>query len=269
MREGVGMKLTKFFDESAIHAKQLVALHDAFEFSEKRTRSEWRDKLFDNGIVGWGKRAGVWRATSPDGKILIVGTDTKESFLTDLIDWRPMMLLYALTMMLAAIDKILHFATTSNRFVQLLKTGKLDSMMKNFPVSEAYGIAMKSRMRRGFGGKTKPRPANMIKEVVSSKLYESSFLAVKNLETICSANGESSIFKSYAEHLNRKGAEPLKERWRSICKKRNSLVHECNIVRTKISPKNIRFNPISSDELKKDIGFIEDFGKFLADKLEK
>src|SRR3989344_3185516 len=149
------MKLTAFFDESTIHAKQLVELHDALDFREKRTRSEWRDKLFNNGIVDWGKREGVWRNVSTDGRVQIVGSNAKKAFKDNLSDRRSMLLQHALVMMLASIDKLLHQATISKNFVQLLRAGKFDNLMKNFPASETYEIAMESRVRRGYGGKTK------------------------------------------------------------------------------------------------------------------
>ena len=53
----------------------------------------------------------------------------------------------------------------------------------------------------------------------------------------------------------------------AICKRRNAIVHECNIIRTKISPKKIQFSTTEPFELKKDIEFAENFGKFLASRL--
>lgn len=249
-----------------MHAENLIEMYDSFDFHEKRTRSEWRDKLFNNGIVDWGKRQGIWRSISADKKIQMVGTATKKEFQEKLIFWRPMLLQQALVMMLGAIDKILHQATTTNRFAQLLKTGKLDELMKNFPVSETYNIAIESQIRRGHGGKVRRRPAHKIREVVSAKLYEQSFLKTTNLEKICAVNGAVKIFAAYATHL-RKDPELLKKQWSSIYRKRNNVVHECNIIRTKISPKKIRFENINLPELRRDIIFAREFGKFIATKL--
>lgn len=261
------MKLLEFFNKSTTSAKQLIELYDVLDFQDKRTRSEWRDKLFADGIVNWGKRVGVWRSVSVDKKIILLGSGDRKKFQENLIAWRPALLQHALVMMLSAIDKILHQATTTKNFVRLLKSGNLDDFMKNFPISETYGIAMESRVRRGHGGKKKTRPANKIREVVAAKLYELSFLGTRNLEHICAANGTGKIFSKYAKHLGRKGVEPLRSQWSSIYKRRNTIVHECNISRTKISPKKIRFDVAEPSELKRDITFAEDFGKFLASKL--
>lgn len=261
------MKHTIYFEKSTIYAKRLRELFDALEFHEKRTRSEWRDKLFKYHLVEWGTRSGVWRCVSADKKVQIVGTDTQKIFQENLAAARPVLLQQALVMMLAAVDKILHQATTTKKFVQLLRSGKLDDIVKNFAVSDAYGIAMESRKRRGRGGKIQPRPANRIKEVVSVKLYELSFLGTSNLEKICAANGVNQVFTAYAKHLKRKSPELLKKQWSLIYRRRNTIVHECNVLRTKISPKKIRFEAINPVELKKDLDFVEDFGKFLAEKL--
>lgn len=261
------MKLPEFFEKSTIHARQLLELYDALDFYDKRTRSEWRKKLFGNRIVDWPKKAGVWRSISKDEKIQILGADAKKEFQKNLTDWRPILLQQALVMTLAAIDKILHEATTTKKFVHLLKTSKLDDLMKNFPISETYRIAMEAQVRRGKGGKVRPRPANKIKEMVSSKLYEQSFLNINNLEKICSAHGANKIFSKYATHLGRKSVEPLRKHWSSIYRKRNSIVHECNVHRTKISPRKIQFEVADPSELKRDIAFAEDFGKFIASNL--
>ena len=263
------MTLTEFFNKSTIHAERLVAFYDELDFHEKKTRSEWRNKLFSKGtrIVDWGKKAGVWRAIDLNNSIQILGRQANKAFLEDLLDRRPMLLQFALVMMLAAIDKMLHQAIISKNFVQLLRSGRLDNLAKNFPPSEAYGIAMESRIRRGPGGRQKPRPANKIKELVSARLYELSFLSTRYLEEVCAVNGADSIFTKYATHVNRKGAEPLRKQWSLIYKKRNTIVHECGITRTKISPKKIRFDVFTAAELKKDIDFSKRFGKFLANEL--
>src|SRR3989344_1158287 len=258
------MKLLDFFNESTIHAKRLIELHDALDFSDLRTRSEWRNKLFEKDIVPWGKRQGVWRSINTDKNILILGAEAQQSFQENIKIQRAMLLEYALVMMLAAIDKMLHEATTSRNFAELLKSEKLDDFIKNFPVSEAYSIAMESRKRRGHGGKKKSRPAMKIKEAVSAKLYELSFLGTNHLEKICAAKGVSKIFSKYATHMGRKSAKPLRDQWSLICKRRNAIVHECNIKRTKKSPKIIRFDLVTSTELRKNIDFAEKFGKFLA-----
>ena len=196
-----------------------------------------------------------------------MGSNAKKAFKDNLSDRRSMLLQHALVMMLASIDKLLHQATISKNFVQLLRAGKFDNLMKNFPASETYEIAMESRVRRGYGGKTKSRPANKIKEVISARLYELSFLGPKNLEEICAANGAKKIFAEYAKHLRRKTSKPLRAQWSLIYRRRNAIVHECNILRTKISPKKVRFDVVDPSELKKDIEFSEKFGRFLASKL--
>lgn len=263
------MELTKFFEESMVHARRLVELHDALnlDFHDKRTRSEWRDKLFRDSIVPWRKRQGVWRLLSKDNNVQILGTDSSKPFQEIIKDERLMLLQYSLVMTLAAIDKMLHQATTSKNFVELLKSGKFDNLIRNFPPSEAYGIAMDSRKRRGKGGARKVRPAVKMKEKISSKLYEMTFLGTLQLEEVCAAHGKNKIFTKYAAHIGRKGAEPLRKRWSSIYKKRNTLVHECNILRSKKSPKIMRFEVIHPEDVKKDIDFAENFGKFLAEQL--
>ena len=262
------MKLLKFFNGSTVHAEHLLELYDSLDFDIKRPRSEWREKLFDDHIVDWGVRAGVWRLVSKDKQIQIVGADNRLSLQELLKTHRVLLLQQALVMMLSAVDKMLHMAATSNNFVHLLQNGEFDDLIRNFPASEAYSIAMEARKRSGYGGKRKRRPANQIKEVISAKLYEITFLSIRRLEDICGAKGQKKIFDQYATHLGRKSMRPLRDQWSSIYRRRNAIVHECDIKRTKLSPKNIHFESVDIIALRKDIGFVRDFGRFLAGKLD-
>lgn len=262
------MKLTDTFKEAIRHTEKLVAFYEMLLTKNTRAcRRDWSESFFEANLVEWPRRQGLWR--SRNDNVLIVGTGkTTFSHRMFMVDGLSVLLKSGLILAMAAVDKILHDAICQ-KFASLAKNGSLNDLV-HMKLSNAYEIAHSARVRRGKGGKKRPRPGHKIKEEVMRQIYTQSYLAPQHLQKICAICGKKSIFTKYVKSRPTSRITPttLQEKWERLYIKRNQIAHECDIIR-KPKPQKVHFHEFSGKEMLDDIRFIGDFGHFLARILEK
>lgn len=259
------MKLTDIFKHGITHADNLIFLYDSLLTKNERfAKTQWIQKIYRSKIVYWPKKDGLWRSNGKN--ILIIGNNkallSHRSFQSDSL---VLLLRSALILAMATVDKILHEAIMKH-FASLLKAGQLDRMI-SLPISDTYNVAIKSRKRRGKGGKIQSRPSHFIKELFMDELYRNSFLSTRKLQEVSSMCGKNKIFAKFSKTsgLSTK-VSVLQNRWSAIYQKRNHIAHECDMVR-KESTKKVSFNSHDPRTLVDDIDFVKKFGNFLAQTL--
>lgn len=172
----------------------------------------------------------------------------------------------SLVFALSAVDKILHEAI-SKHFTSLARKEILDRFVE-FKVSKAYEIALAARKPAGVGGAIKRRPGHDIKTEVLTAIYKDSYLSNRMLQEICAACGRDKIFGKFAQKLGgRRRSKTLQTRWSRIYHRRNQIAHESDIQQRE-RMRRVSFNPVDARKTKKDIQFVESFGRFLASELE-
>ena len=254
------MNLSDIFREAFKHAEGLQSLYTGLVTRNRRAaRADWVNNLYASHTVRWARRDGLWRSSGPN--LLIIGNDnslvSQDNFRSDAL---VLLLRAALVFAMAAVDKILHDAVTK-KFVTLVKGGHLDSVIK-FPISDAYNVAIQSRVRKGKGGKRKIRPSHLLKDVALDRLYRNTFLSNRQLIDICKSCGIQNVFQAFAAQ---EGVNPndVSKHWARVYQKRNHLAHECDIVR-KEKAKRVHLNTVDPQAISNDITFIKRFGEFLA-----
>ena len=261
------MKLKDIFNEGIQHADTLVLLYDnLLSKSARSVRPEWRKRFFEAKLVSWPKRGDLWR--SKNENLLIVGPGGKglshKTFSSEKLE---VLLRSALVFAMAAVDKVLHEAV-SKQFVSLVQDKKLDKLVK-LDLSTAYEIAQGARIRKGKGGKIWSRPGHALKRKVLEGLYRESFLSLHKIEEISGICGRKRIFEGFRRNMRlRNKTEQLKSKWVTLYQYRNSIAHECDIVR-KAKARKIHYRQIKPKEIKEDIDFIKSFGSFLAGEFDK
>lgn len=265
------MKLLDIYKSSILQSDSLIILYDSLlSINVNKAKQNWADKIYDNKIVYWAKRDGLWRSLSDKKNLLIIGNNN--SVLTGKLsaDALGILLKMALVMAMATIDKILHEAISYN-FSKLLQdgNGKLDKLV-NISLSDSYAIAIQSRERKGKGGKIKSRPGHKFKELVLDELYKKSFLKTDQVELICSMCGKKSIFSEFSKKYENGSHKPniLRKKWSKVYERRNNIAHECDIIR-KQKAKIIHLNKAKHKQMINDISFIKDFGRYLAEELQQ
>ena len=260
------MRLSDLFDEAIKSADQLVKLHDALSTKNQRAiRSDWSERFCAAKLTKWPQKAGLWR--SQGGNLIVVGTEAAGLSHADFTsDALSVFLRAALVLAMAAVDKVLHEAV-SKRFVDLVKEGKLDDVLK-IELSAAYRIAMESRVRKGKGGKIRSRPGPRFKSAVLDKLYRESFLSADKVEKIAALCGRTSLFAKYGASLTPiVPGESMKKQWKHLYSRRNSIAHECDIVRQR-KAKRVRYLAAPTIELRAEIARASAFGAYLAKELD-
>ncbi len=241
------------------------------ELLTRNTRSlrpEWKKRFLGAKLVGWTQDTDVWRSVSRDNSVLILGTNTSplshHSFEKDSL---AIFLRASLVFAVAAVDKVLH-ESINLHFAKLAKDELLDGLVQISP-SKAYSIAVDARERHGRGGQIKSRPGNKIKKEVMRKIYENTYLTTRNIETIAKCFGHNNIFNAFGQTISptitAKAAMGL---WGHIYFRRNSIAHECDMVR-KARMRQITYHKITFARIQKDIKFIKEFGQFLASKFQR
>jgi len=258
------MDLTKLFQEATEQAEYFECLYDALlTKTERAVRREWKERFYDAKLVKWAKRDELWR--SQNDHIIMVGKKTsginEKYFRSDCL---VLLLKSALVSILAGIDKILHEAI-SNRFSSLAQVGTLDSFVR-LDLSKSYKIARAARERKGKGGKIKPRPGHPIKAESLKVMYGESYLSLNRLQQVCAACGKNRIFTLYAKTITGSSAEDLQNEWNNIYRRRNFIVHECDIIR-RSKMRIVRLNNSNPIILKKHIEFSKKFGEYLSQNL--
>jgi len=263
------MKLTDIFNKAIAPAEAMLCYYEELLTRNKRSlRPEWRKRFLDAKLVGWPQGTGIWRSFSRDKSVLILGTDASplshRSFEKDNL---AVFLRSALVFAVAAVDKVLH-ESINLHFAKLAKEEFLDGLV-NIAPSRAYSIAVDARVRRGRGGQIKSRPGNKIKTEVMRKIYESTYLSVRNIEAISKCFGHKNVFYAFGQTLSPKiTAKEASNTWGHIYFRRNAIAHECDMIR-KARMRQITYHAVSFSKIKKDIQFVKSFGQFLASKLQR
>jgi hypothetical protein len=215
----------------------------------------------------WPNSTNLWLQKCSNNNLIIAGNEhsslTEDHFCHERMGT---LLRAAFVFSMAAVDKILHEAILYN-FSDLLRSKEIDDLV-NIPLSDSYNIAIQARERRGKGGKIRSRPGHKFKEKVLIELYKKSFLSNHSLEKVCACLGKKRIFTAYSKSIGTKAkADAIRDKWIRAYERRNSIAHECDIVRKKKARK-VHFNPIDEKRMPEEIKFIGDFGKFLSKELK-
>lgn len=260
------MQINDIFSEAIREVDLLVLLYDTLlTKSQRSVRPEWEKRFFKAKLINWRQKDGLWKSVGEN--LLIVGNE-KVGFSHNAFSAKSLSILlkYALVITMAAIDKVLHEAI-SKHFSSLAISGKLDDFVE-MDLSVCYRIAHSARVRKGKGGTVKSRPGHKIKQQVLQQIYTKSFLSANQIEKICSACNKKGIFSLYAKYLNDGTSyDDLKMKWNKMYQRRNSIVHECSIVR-KAKARVIDFHALNPKKIKAKIDFAKKFGRFIASELE-
>lgn len=244
------------FDHAMMRADHLLMLYDILHNSrERKGRADWLGNFKD--LMHWPKREKIVRIDGKDKNSILILREalgiTSDHFAHD---YCSELLRLSLVNAVSAMDRYFHDVIVDKSWALLsLKEDEIPKELKKMPIP---ALAVKKALEL-LRKNSSARPGNLIKKEIQSVLHEKyTFQGSGSLEKAFQILG---IKKGYWDKIGLalgKGAEDVKKEIDNICKRRNQIVHEADIV-LKTKGKKISLREISKKEAETVMQFIKDF----------
>jgi hypothetical protein len=216
------------YRDTAARARTFLLYHDGLMNTRKRKiRKDWRASFLK--LMHWPSTAAIDRVDSKDVTLILKSGSQlrKDHFSADHLDD---MLRAALTFGVSALDRYVHERVIKG-FIKSLKATNLTRQQEEFsiPVTTAIQISEAALAAHKAGKNT--RTANIVRKKVQELLHRRPFQSWRELEYAFCLLGVTNMGGQLQAAYGVGNIGPIKAQLNQIAARRNSIVHEGDLVK--------------------------------------
>jgi hypothetical protein len=250
------MRPIEVFNSGRERAEHLLRLHALLCNTRQRgTRQDWARNF--KRIMHWPQGEQIHRV---DGRQAILVLRQKSGMTPAHFseDNLSELLRAALAGIVSALDRYCHDLVVSRIVAALGKPSrKINRELRMFriPIIRARDAIRHAGVRKGKGGRVRPRPMNIIRHAVQDVLYrDETFQRPDDIVRGLKMVGIEDLWQRCAEHMQCT-PEKIIQRLNQIVDRRNRIVHEGDVVRRRRGGR-LALHPISRNQVEQDIQWI-------------
>ncbi|MFP4473581.1 MAG: HEPN domain-containing protein [Candidatus Omnitrophota bacterium] len=233
-------------------AQHLLKLYELLLDKRKRAgRDDWLHKF--KNLMHWPKKENVVRIDSRAG-VLVFREKAELDRDQFSHDYLSELLRYSLVAAVSSLDKYIHDLILEN-FWKKLNSKDCPSKLKEMKLPLQSTKSAIERIRK----QQSSRPSNILKQKLQEQLHQRPLHDPKGVEFCANVLGVKKVWKRLEKYLKpRRTAEEIRSHLTRICKRRNQIVHEADLIR-RIRHRKMKLRQITHKDINVDVNFIIQF----------
>lgn len=243
------------FEDTLDRARYFVRLRNGLVNVRKRgIRSDWKAKFCS--LMHWPASSGISRIDGNDA--IIVLRDEAELQAQDFSsNATDELLRSALVYGLSAVDRYMHERVVRG-IIPALRSTTLNQQQKDFSVPATEVMKMAQRAARASHAGEVVRPANDLRNAIQELLHKRPIQSWREIDWAFKLLGETKLETKLKAALSVQDLGPVKKTLGDINHRRNSIVHEGDLLKFKRAGRaRLKLKEISPGDVTSQLDFLE------------